>query len=279
ADSPRSVKRGASLAVAGNRGPYRGRSARWAVYPFPPWCPRRVDPTARVEVGHPVTAGAAPFRAVNPANDASDSAIPECPGWRVRRRPRGLAECAAELRVEIRHGHELTGRRQHADIVTVDVPVGFIDTETGSLPLSGYGHVLAYRHCRTENGMVMYAGLPGRPAAVCAIEWNSESAVHRAARGSRQRRTPHEHRGGRRNPLRPGGRRPSARGAVRARPVGIPAWWYTRPTVRLESLNRHGTRGRCCYLPTVTSPGRPIRRSRSRVDRGRGVEGCVCHGR
>src|SRR5699024_8684417 len=136
ADSPRSVKRGASLAVAGNRGPYRGRSARWAVYPFPPWCPRRVDPTARVEVGHPVTAGAAPFRAVNPANDASDSAIPECPGWRVRRRPRGLAECAAELRVEIRHGHELTGRRQHADIVTVDVPVGFIDTETGSLPLS-----------------------------------------------------------------------------------------------------------------------------------------------
>lgn len=131
-----------------------------------------------------------------------------------------LAHRAAELGVEVRHGHELTDLSQDDEAVTATVagpggayrlptsylvgadgghsttrkrsgiafpgvtqdntvsrtvsaapPADWVDPETGTLNVPGYGPIPPLMHHRTETGLFVYAPFAGRPAAVVTLEY------------------------------------------------------------------------------------------------------------
>ena len=132
-----------------------------------------------------------------------------------------LAERAAELGVEIRRGHELTGLAQDADAVTAEVagpdgtyelharylvgadgghsvtrklsgiafpgvtrdntvsrtvnatpPADWVEPHSGMLNVPGYGPIPPVMHHRTENGLFVFAPLPGRPPMMVTLEYD-----------------------------------------------------------------------------------------------------------
>jgi 2-polyprenyl-6-methoxyphenol hydroxylase-like FAD-dependent oxidoreductase len=57
--------------------------------------------------------------------------------------------------------------------VNATPPADWVDPHTGALNVPGYGRIPPLMHHRTENGLFVYAPLPGRPVAVVTQEYDS----------------------------------------------------------------------------------------------------------